>query len=217
MLALGCTTGGSSGGGETKGGSEVAGTTGKGLGCACATTADCAKPFCSDFLVCTTNDSVECQQDTDCGCNAKCVVDGPKRTCQIPCSAPADCPGKLQCAALATAWTTASGATLAKGCVAPAATSGVTWEKDIRPIVTAACAGCHLGGGKSGEVKFDTYADTQVTMTNCGPSATVATLMAGKVSPTPPCGSRMPLTGGPLSDAQVKLFADWVAGGALEK
>ncbi len=71
---------------------------------------------------------------------------------------------------------------------------------------------------RSGAVKFDdTYADTQVTMTNCGPSATVATLMAGKVSPTPTCGSRMPLTGGPLSDAQVKLFADWVAGGALEK
>lgn len=190
-----------------------------GLGCGCADSSDCAAGFCSDLHVCTTSDAVECQADADCDCGARCVVVGQTRSCQIPCGTAGDCPGDLQCAPLTPAWTTAAGEAVISGCVAPAGGGAVTWDKDIQPIVANACAGCHLGGGTSGGVHFDTYADTQATVTNCpaGTTRIVAHLMAEKVSPAPPCGQRMPLTGGPLTDAQVKLFADWVAAGTPEK
>ena len=220
--------GGSSGGGksspaDTVAATETAGETtvaSSGLGCECAGPGSaCGDGFCSDFLVCTTNDDVECQADKDCGCDARCIALGAKQTCQIPCEVTADCPGTLTCATLAVPWTTTAGATLTSGCNAPAAPASVTWEADIQPIVAQSCAGCHTGGGTSGGVHFDTYADTQVQVSNCpeGQTRSLAAVMAEKVSPSPPCGGRMPLGGAPLSEAQVQRFADWVAAGAPER
>lgn len=208
--------------GGASGGDAAADTGGGGggLGCTCAANGDCTAGFCSDLKVCTTSDQVECEADSACDCGARCVVVGATKSCQIPCATNSDCPGQLQCAPLTPPWTTTSGDTVVSGCVAPTGGGTVTWEKDIQPLVANKCAQCHLGGNVSGGVHFDTYADTQVTVTNCPQGSAprvVAHLMAEKVSPTPPCGNRMPLVGGPLSDAEVKLFADWVAAGTPEK
>ena len=193
----------------------------RGLGCDCTDNLPCSKGFCSLSAVCTTNDAIECQSDSDCGCKARCIVDGAKKTCQIPCGTTTDCPGTLTCAALTPPWTTTGGETIVSGCVSAGGgvPARVTWVADIQPLVSKACAGCHTGGGVSGGVHFDTYADTQQQVSNCPPAQTrtVAAVMAEKVSPNPPCGGRMPQTGGPLSGAQIQLLADWVAAGAPEQ
>lgn len=41
-------------------------------------------------------------------------------------------------------------------------------------------------------------------------------LLLQKVSPTPPCGLRMPNGGAALSDAQTEMIRSWIAGGALD-
>jgi hypothetical protein len=40
-------------------------------------------------------------------------------------------------------------------------------------------------------------------------------LLLQKLGPTPPCGSRMPVGGAALSDAQMELIRSWIAAGAL--
>jgi hypothetical protein len=39
-------------------------------------------------------------------------------------------------------------------------------------------------------------------------------LLMQKLSPTPPCGSRMPLGGTAFTDAQLEMIRSWIAGGA---
>jgi hypothetical protein len=190
-----------------------------GLGCECGSAVDCNAGFCSDLSVCTTNDAVECQSDSDCDCQARCAVFGLAQSCQIPCLSTADCPGALECVSLEPAWTTTNGDTVLSGCVAPSLGAQATWEGGIRAIVEQRCAGCHLNGNQSGGVSFDTYANTQAVVSDCPPgtSVTLAELMAQKVSPNPPCGAQMPLSGGPLSADDIALFAAWAEAGAPEK
>ena len=39
-------------------------------------------------------------------------------------------------------------------------------------------------------------------------------LMLQKLSPNPPCGSRMPIGGTPFTDTQLEMIRSWIAGGA---
>jgi hypothetical protein len=39
-------------------------------------------------------------------------------------------------------------------------------------------------------------------------------LLLQKLGPTPPCGSRMPIGGAPLTDAQMEMIRSWIAAGA---
>jgi hypothetical protein len=39
-------------------------------------------------------------------------------------------------------------------------------------------------------------------------------LMLLKLSPNPPCGSRMPIGGTPFTDTQLEMIRSWIAGGA---
>jgi hypothetical protein len=39
-------------------------------------------------------------------------------------------------------------------------------------------------------------------------------LLLQKLGPTPPCGSRMPIGGAPISDAQLEMVRSWIAAGA---
>lgn len=221
VLAVGCSE--DSAGGDTadasvaQDGSTTSGNAGGlGLGCDCQADPNCTAGFCSSLSVCTTSDALECADDTDCDCGARCVVAGDNQSCQIPCATTIDCPGLLECAPLQPGWTTTAGDLIVQGCVAPAQGEAVTWDAHIQPLVQATCSPCHLAGGASGGVSFDTYADTQLLVDDCPPgdARTLAAVMAEKVAPNPPCGQRMPLGGAPLTDAEVQLFADWVAAGA---
>lgn len=232
LLLWSCSSGGGGRGGGTTDttstntdtgsttGSDIQETTGKdqrGYGCECSDNSGCTDMFCSSFSVCTSNLTVECQTEAQCGCNSVCVVEGDRRTCQIPCDTTTDCPGTLQCADLDDSWTTSDGNTVTRGCVQGSAQPTVTWTQDIQPLVQVACVGCHTGGGGFGGANFDSYANTQAVKPGClTDTSTLAEIMAAKVSPNPPCGGRMPQGGPFLSDDQVKLFADWVAAGAPE-
>lgn len=230
LLSASCSSGGGGGqAADTTGAKDTAGgvsddvagpgpdtASAKGYGCTCGSAAECAVGFCSDLAVCTSNLTMECQSDADCDCNARCVVVQGTQSCQVPCTTTADCPGQLACGAPAQTWTTTSGDALTLACLAPAGPAVVTWESDIAPLVQQRCTPCHVGGGTSGGVSFDAYAPTQEAVTGCGAPATLAALMAAKVSASPPCGARMPL-GGQLSDAEQQRLADWVAAGAPER
>lgn len=46
------------------------------------------------------------------------------------------------------------------------------------------------------------------------PGQPEASLLWQKLGPSPPCGSRMPIGGAPLSDEQLEMVRSWIAAGA---
>jgi hypothetical protein len=82
----------------------------------------------------------------------------------------------------------------------PRGNSGVSWTKDIKPIIQTSCAksGCHVKG--SGRKTLETYADVKD--------------VAGEVRRRTQNGS-MPYDG-PLSQVSISLIACWIDDGALE-
>ena len=115
-----------------------------------------------------------------------------------------------------TADATTGGGTTADATGGGATGTALSWEKDVKPIIQAKCAGCHTGGGKSGGQALDTYADFTAKAASCndgGKLETVGAKVAKKVTATPPCGSPMPLGSGPLPAAEGKTIQDWVDGG----
>jgi hypothetical protein len=91
----------------------------------------------------------------------------------------------------------------------------VTWEADIKSLVSLRCEPCHIGSGSSGELNMNTP-DFVTTPSIACPDITMGEAMTLKVLPDPPCeGTVMPPTGDGdlLSVGEVKLIQDWVAAG----
>jgi hypothetical protein len=96
----------------------------------------------------------------------------------------------------------------------------VTYQTDVKPIIDANCAKCHVPGGpgyeKSG-LRMDNY-DGLMKGTKFGPvvvpgssvSSTLYLLVAGKADPS----IRMPHGEAPLADADIATIATWIDPGA---
>jgi hypothetical protein len=97
-----------------------------------------------------------------------------------------------------------------------ASASTPTWHKDIAPIVSGHCKGCHQLGG-IGPFPLDSYASAKRVA-----GGMVSMVNAGLMPPwhardTEECKPRLPWKEDiRLSDAQKKLLQDWVEAGAPE-
>ena len=106
----------------------------------------------------------------------------------------------------------------------------VSFNHDLRPIISSptGCS-CHLSntGAGPGPATAITGLDLGSYQTmlqgghNSGPNIIIAnqpceSILYQKIDVAPPFGSRMPLGLPPLSDAQIQLFHDWIAEGALD-
>lgn len=108
------------------------------------------------------------------------------------------------------------------------------FEADVWPILQARCVFCHASG--SGMLTFTDAAtahaalvgpdrargtgmctEAEAPLERVTPGDPEASFLFVKVSGTPPegCGSRMPLSGGPLTAAQVETIRSWIAAGAM--
>ncbi|HEY1816551.1 MAG TPA: hypothetical protein VGG74_29595 [Kofleriaceae bacterium] len=100
----------------------------------------------------------------------------------------------------------------------------VSFGNDIRPLMLMSpggCSPCHLGRITSG-LDLSSYASMRRGGMISGsniiiPMEPCESILPGKLSPTPPFGSRMPFNGPPyFSAAQLQLVRDWIAEGALD-
>jgi len=93
-----------------------------------------------------------------------------------------------------------------------AAASGVSFSKDVLPILEANCTKCHGSERASGGLNLTSYADLMkgskdgavITAGDAAKSTLVDLISTGK----------MPRGADKLSDDQIKLITDWVNAGA---
>ena len=100
--------------------------------------------------------------------------------------------------------------------------TNVSFSGDIQPLINTRCTNCHTNGGTSGGLNLDSAYSKIVNVQS-------ACLTRNYVDPFNPsvshiynktsgmnigCGSMMPLSGGPLSMAQMSLIRDWICQGA---
>lgn len=111
----------------------------------------------------------------------------------------------------------------------------VSWSMNVWPVVQSKCRSCHTGGQGAQQVPNMIMTDaaaTRLAWIDVAPSCTGGTFPPGakrvvpsnpdlsfvynKISePAPWCGVRMPQGQPALSNAQIQLFFDWIAQGAL--
>jgi hypothetical protein len=101
------------------------------------------------------------------------------------------------------------------GCTsAPPADSGPTWYKDVAPLVSTHCAGCHKPGG------IGPFSLTDYTSARAHAAAMVGQVVAGRMPPwhaveTSDCKPRMGWKDDPrLTEAQKALLSEWARAGA---
>ena len=109
-----------------------------------------------------------------------------------------------------------------------ASAADVRFTELYQNVLHKRCADAVCHGGGAGNLDFTTQAkayaalvDTQADGPDCkssGLTRVVAgkpneSLMYEKLSPTPPCGRRMPL-GNVLSTSETAMVREWIAGGA---
>jgi hypothetical protein len=93
----------------------------------------------------------------------------------------------------------------------------LSFAQDIRPLL-ARCTSCHDDGGDSG---LDARSLASLLAGGSHGPAVVAgdcasSLLYQKTGATPPFGARMPLDGGPLSEAERMTICSWIDQGAVE-
>lgn len=105
--------------------------------------------------------------------------------------------------------------------------SVVSYIDDVLPIFQVRCLGCHRPGGSAGyglrltepagyDLIVNQPSAQDPTYTLIVPGDSSSSLLFLKLeSDTPPVGTRMPPVGGPLSETQIALIADWIDQGAL--
>jgi cytochrome c len=97
---------------------------------------------------------------------------------------------------------------------ARAGEKAVSYEKDVLPIFKASCVSCHKADKKKGKLDMSTYADLRKGGKQgdpIKPGDPAKSLIVEMISGKEP---EMPEKGDKLTDAQVKIIADWIQQGA---
>lgn len=95
-------------------------------------------------------------------------------------------------------------------------TNGVTFHKDIEPILQDHCQACHSTGGIA-PMPLLTYKDAQTFAGSIKDKTGSRAMPPWGARSSAACTPRFGFKSDPsLSDAQIKLIADWVAGGSPE-
>jgi hypothetical protein len=114
---------------------------------------------------------------------------------------------------------------------APAATFTQIYAMMFPMATNARCDACHSmpandianGNLEMGKTQLSAYTalvGRSSTSSRCMaqplvvPNHPEMSLLFQKLSPTPPCGSRMPLGGAAFNDAQMEMIRSWIAAGA---
>jgi hypothetical protein len=107
----------------------------------------------------------------------------------------------------------------------------VSFAGQIQPIFDAKCTVCHQAGGLADNLGIDLRlvpgdafnglvnqpSSQQANLTLVVPGDSTSSLLFLKVSSNaPPVGSRMPLFGAPLSQAEIDRIRDWIDQGAQD-
>src|ERR1700722_709199 len=90
----------------------------------------------------------------------------------------------------------------------------VDFNKQVQPILTENCTGCHKGGSAPAGLHLDTAAGLMKGSSSGGvivPGKSQDSLLVQRISDT--TGGQMPPSG-PLSKDQIKIITDWVDQGA---
>jgi hypothetical protein len=86
-----------------------------------------------------------------------------------------------------------------------------TWSKDVQPLVSAHCAGCHTQGGIA-PFPLETYAEAKVQL-----GGIAAAVQGRTMPPWMPSNDCMPIKDSRrLSDLQVAIFTAWAQAGGPE-
>ena len=106
-------------------------------------------------------------------------------------------------------------------------TQSIGFSKEVQPIFTSKCIQCHSGGGSglpssmelTEKSSFNAIVNAKSVqkpeLTRVTPSNSANSLIYLKVSSdTPPVGSRMPLGGPALSEAEIATLKAWIDQGA---
>ncbi len=97
----------------------------------------------------------------------------------------------------------------------------LTFNNFISFIVQTSCqsSGCHGGSDSASAFSVNTYTSFIAggfAGSGIVPGDTAASVVLQKLGTTPPFGSRMPLTGGPLPQSTIDNIALWILAGAPE-
>lgn len=104
----------------------------------------------------------------------------------------------------------------------------LSYKNDIRPIFEEYCFVCHTATGRFpiglevGRLDLATYTSLRAggaigSSRDIVPGQPCESILRQKISPAPPFGARMPLSGPPFVDEdEIQLIHDWIAEGARD-
>ena len=91
-----------------------------------------------------------------------------------------------------------------KAATAPAA--AITYDGNVKPIIQASCAPCHIAG-QGNKKSLDNYADASAN----------ADAMISRIQKNPEEPGFMPMRHPKLADSTIAVFVDWKTAGLKEK
>jgi uncharacterized membrane protein len=86
-------------------------------------------------------------------------------------------------------------------------TAKATTFADVQPLMQAKCSPCHYPSKNGNKASFETYASAQK----------YAADMITRIEKNPGDRGFMPFRNPKLTEAEITVFKNWAAGGALEK
>ena len=87
-----------------------------------------------------------------------------------------------------------------------AAVAPITYESNVKPVIEASCAPCHIAG-KGNKKSLDNYAE----------ASTTAEDIIARIQKNPGEHGFMPMRNPKLSDSTIAVFIDWQKSGLKEK